>query len=85
MGYEETAYLLLFGELPDKRELEVFNHTLAKMRTLPKNFVRDIVMKGPSKDMMNTLSKSVLMLASYDPYSDDLSLPNVLRLSLIHI
>lgn len=79
LGYEETAYLLLFGQLPDKHELEVFNHTLARLRTLPKNFVRDIVMKGPSKDMMNTLSKSVLMLAAYDHNSDDLSLPNVLR------
>lgn len=79
MGYEEVAYLLLFGQLPNHQELETFNHMLAKLRTLPRNFVRDIVMKGPSKDMMYTLSKSVLMLAGYDHRADDLSLPNVLR------
>lgn len=79
MGYEEVAYLLLFGQLPNRQELETFNHMLAKLRTLPRNFVRDIVMKGPSKDMMYTLSKSVLMLAGYDHRADDLSLPNVLR------
>ncbi len=79
MGYEEVAYLLLFGQLPSRQELETFNHMLAKLRTLPRNFVRDIVMKGPSKDMMYTLSKSVLMLAGYDHRADDLSLPNVLR------
>lgn len=65
-GFEEIAYLLLFGELPDERELLSFQATLADSRTLPTNFVRDVIMKAPSKDMMNTLSRSVLTLASYD-------------------
>ena len=81
-GYEETAYLLLFGELPTKEELVDFQSLLAQSRTLPKNFVRDIVMKAPSKDMMNTLAKSVLMLAAYDSKADDTSIANVLRQSI---
>lgn len=79
MGFEETAYLLLFGQLPDKEELESFEKLIAKSRTLPTNFVRDVVMKAPSKDMMNTLARSVLTLASYDKNTDDTSIPNVLR------
>ncbi|MEG2117871.1 MAG: citrate/2-methylcitrate synthase, partial [Clostridia bacterium] len=77
-GYEEIAYLLLFGKLPYSSELDHFKTMISEARTLPKNFVRDVVMKAPSKDMMNTLSKSVLMLASYDNKCDDLTLNNVL-------
>ncbi len=81
-GFEEITYLLLFGSLPTKEELKDFNVLLAKYRTLPTSFVRDIIMKAPSRDMMNTLARSVLTLYSYDEYDDDTSIPNVLRQSL---
>lgn len=79
MGFEETAYLLLFGTLPTKEELAHFDEILKAQQSLPKNFVRDVVMKAPSRDMMNTLSRSVLTLYAYDTHADDTSLPNVLR------
>lgn len=78
-GFEEATYLLLFGELPDARELTDFKNLLANYRTLPTSFVRDIIMKAPSRDMMNTLARSVLTLYSYDEHADDISIPNVLR------
>lgn len=81
-GFEEITYLLLFGELPNKIELQDFSQLLAYYRTLPTSFVRDIIMKAPSKDMMNTLARSVLTLYSYDNRADDISIPNVLRQSL---
>ena len=78
-GFEETAYLLLFGQLPVKEQLEQFKQILNQYRTLPTNFVRDIILKAPTADMMNTLSRSVLTLYAYDEKSADTSLPNVLR------
>ena len=78
-GFEGTAYLLLFGKLPDKKELQEFTDMLCYFRSLPTNFVRDVVMKAPSKDIMNTLTRSILTLASYDEKASDISLPNVLR------
>ncbi len=78
-GFEEVTYLLLFGELPDEKELADFQELLAFYRTLPTSFVRDIILKAPSKDMMNTLARSVLTLYSYDDRADDTSIPNVLR------
>ena len=81
-GFEETVYLLLFGELPGKSELEGFCELLSDYRSLPTSFVRDIIMKAPSSDMMNTLARSVLTLYSYDDHADDVSVPNVLRQSL---
>ena len=78
-GYEEATYLLLFDKLPDAKELEMFKSLLASYRSLPTSFVRDIIMKAPSNDMMNTLARSVLTLYSYDDRADDTSLPNVLR------
>jgi len=78
-GYEEATYLLLFDKLPDAKELEMFKTLLASYRSLPTSFVRDIIMKAPSNDMMNTLARSVLTLYSYDDRADDTSLPNVLR------
>lgn len=81
-GFEEITYLLLFGSLPTKEELADFCSILAKYRTLPTSFVRDIIMKAPSRDMMNTLARSVLTLYSYDEFADDTSIPNVLRQSL---
>ena len=78
-GFEESTYLLLFGKLPTSEELTSFCQVLAKYRTLPTSFVRDIIMKAPSQDMMNTLARSVLTLYSYDDRADDISIPNVLR------
>ena len=78
-GFEETAYLLLFGALPTKKQLDDFKETMNRYRTLPTNFVRDIIMKGPTADMMNTLSRSVLTLYAYDEKGNDTSLANVLR------
>ncbi len=78
-GFEEVTYLLLFGSLPTEKELKDFKELLAGYRTLPTSFVRDIIMKAPSKDMMNTLARSVLTLYSYDEKANDTSLPNVLR------
>ena len=78
-GFEETTYLLLFGKLPTTQELDEFNALLGHYRSLPTSFVRDIIMKAPSHDMMNTLARSVLTLYSYDEAADDISIPNVLR------
>ncbi len=78
-GYEEATYLLLFDKLPNSEELESFKTLLSGYRSLPTSFVRDIIMKAPSNDMMNTLARSVLTLYSYDDRADDTSLPNVLR------
>ncbi|WP_369670919.1 citrate/2-methylcitrate synthase, partial [Enterococcus faecium] len=84
-GFEEIAYLLLFGELPKLSELQGFRQLLADKRTLPTNFVRDVIMKAPSADIMNSLSRSILTLASYDPQADDVSIENVLEQSLMLI
>ena len=78
-GFEEITYLLLFGELPTAKQLEDFHEMLVERRTLPPNFVRDVIMKAPSRDMMNSLSRSILNLYSYDAKADDTSIPNVLR------
>ena len=78
-GFEEIAYLLLFGELPSDKEFKEFKDELIERRTLPPNFVRDVIMKAPSRDMMNSLSRSILNLYSYDMKADDTSIPNVLR------
>lgn len=78
-GYERVSYLLLFGEMPDQDELRKFCELLSFYRTLPTSFVRDIIMKAPSGDMMNTLARSVLTLYSYDEAAEDISIPNVLR------
>jgi len=81
-GFEETAYLLLFSQLPNKEELEEFTKELANYRSLPKSFVRDMILKAPGKDMMNILSRCVLALYAYDDNPDDISIPNVLRQSM---
>ncbi|MBO4861407.1 MAG: citrate synthase, partial [Firmicutes bacterium] len=82
---EECAYLLLFGELPTKKELAEFSKVLAAARTLPRNFTRDVIMKAPSNDVMNSIIRSVLTLASYDKSALDTSMENVLRQSLMLI
>ena len=78
-GYEETAYLLLFGELPTKEELKNFQEMIGERRTLPPTVVRDVILKAPSRDMMNSIARSILQLYSYDDKADDTSIPNVLR------
>ncbi len=81
-GFEETVYLLLFGKLPNHSELDSFFKLLNTYRTLPTNFFRDVIMKAPSRDIMNSLAKSVLTLSSYDDKVNDISLPNVMRQSI---
>lgn len=81
-GFEEVTYLLMFGELPNSQKLHDFTQLLEQYRELPPSFVRDIIMKAPSKDMMNTLARSVLTLYSYDEKADDISIENVLRQGL---
>jgi len=78
-GFEETAYLLLFGALPNKKELRDFSELLAKFRILPPSFVRDFILKAPPHDMMNGLSRGVLTLYSYDSDPDNIEIANVLR------
>lgn len=86
-GFEETIYLLLFGKLPTASELKEFQHILVELRKLPRNFVRDVIMKNPSKDIMNTIARSILTLYSYDHNATDNSIENVLRqcLTLISV
>ncbi len=81
-GFEETTYLLIFGKLPTQEELKEFLGQIDYYRSLPTNFVRDVILKAPSKDMMNTLMRSVLTLYAYDDNPDDTSLDNVLRQSI---
>ena len=78
-GFEETAYLLLFGELPTAEQLYEFKEMMAQRRTLPPNFVRDVIMKATSNDMMNMIARCILNLYTYDNKADDTSIPNVLR------
>lgn len=80
--FEESAYLLLFGELPDAVQLEEFRHIIANCMELPTNFTRDVIMKAASADIMNSMTRSILTLASYDDRKDDLSIENVLRQSI---
>lgn len=81
-GFEEITYLLLFGNLPNADQLAEFTNMLGSFRRLPSSFVRDIVLKSPSNDLMNTISKCVLSLYAYDDFPNDTSVPNVLRQSL---
>ncbi|MDO4847229.1 MAG: citrate/2-methylcitrate synthase [Clostridiaceae bacterium] len=77
-GFEEATYLLLFGKLPDKAQLKEFASLLASLRTLPTNFTRDVIMKASGKDIMNSITRSVLTLAAYDDEASNLELSNVL-------
>ena len=78
-GFEETIYILLFGKLPDKNQLDEFKSVLVNYRELPVSFVRDFIMKAPSGDIMNCLARCVLALYSYDEKPDDTTIGNVLR------
>ena len=78
-GFEEVVYLLLFGSMPTAEELKNFKNLLVQYRTLPQNFVRDVILKAPSDDMMNSIARSVLTLFCYDDNPNDTSIENVLR------
>lgn len=78
-GFEKIAYLLLLGEMPDKDELKEFKKYIRDCRTLPNNFTRDVIMKAPSSDIMNSMTRSILTLASYDKNAIDTTIPNALR------
>ena len=78
-GFEKTAYLLLFGELPNEEELKEFSTILGNSRTLPTNFTRDVIMKAPSKDIMNSMTRSILTLASYDDKTSIATVENSVR------
>ena len=84
-GYENLAYLLLFGDLPDDEQSAEFIETLADVRELPTNFTRDVIMKAPGKDIMNSMTRSILTLASYDPYALTSDLSENLRQCLMLI
>lgn len=77
--FEESVYLLLFGELPNQQQLGEFKEQLAACMELQSHFARDVIMKAPSADIMNSMTRSVLTLASYDDKKDDLEISNVLR------
>lgn len=81
-GFEEIVYLLLFGEMPTVDQLTEFKALLVRYRTLPQNFVRDVILKAPSEDMMNSIARSVLTLFCYDTNPNDTSINNVLRQSI---
>jgi citrate synthase len=78
-GFEETVYLLLFGSLPTRSQLDAFCGLLGRMRALPGNFTEDMILKSPSSNIMNKLARSVLVGYSYDDRADDISIPNVVR------
>lgn len=78
-GFEKTAYLLIFGEMPNEQQLAEFNDILTECRTLPSNFTRDVIMKAPSKDIMNSMTKSILTLSSYDDDLASNSIDNCIR------
>ena len=79
MGFEKITYLLLMGELPSGKELKAFKEVMGNCRTLPSNFTRDVIMKAASADIMNSVTRSVLTLASYDKFAKDTSVANSLR------
>lgn len=79
MGFEKITYLLLMGELPGGEELQAFKEVMGNCRTLPSNFTRDVIMKAPSADIMNSVTRSVLTLASYDKRANDTSVSNSIR------
>ena len=81
-GFEEAAFLLLFGNLPTADQLEEFRDDLSLKRALPVTFIRDVILKAHSRDIMNSMTKSVLTLAAYDPQMSDCSIKNVLRQSM---
>ncbi len=82
LGFEKVAYLLLMGEMPDAEDYRKFRGLVGECRTLPTNFVRDVIMKAPTEDIMNSMTKSILTLSSYDKQAKDTSIENVIRQSI---
>lgn len=82
LGFEKIAYLLMFGELPNKREEAQFKKVIGECRSLPTNFTRDVIMKAPSSDIMNSMTRSILTLAAYDENAKDTSIANVVAQSI---
>ena len=81
-GFEETCYLLLFGDLPSRKELDIFQKQLAEFRILPKRFVHDAILKMPSQDIMNAMARSVLAMYTLDENPEDISIENILKQSM---
>lgn len=79
LGFEKIAYLLLMGEMPSAQEEQEFKDFIGKCRSLPTNFTRDVIMKAPSEDIMNSMTRSILTLASYDKNAKDIRVSNSLR------
>lgn len=79
LGYEKTAYLLLFGEMPDEEELDEFFNMLSRSRNLPTNFTKDVIMKAPGRDIMNSMTRSILTLASYDDMASSTEIGSCIR------
>lgn len=79
MGFEKIAYLLLMGEMPDEKQEKEFRDWIGRCRTLPTNFTRDVIMKASTEDIMNSMTRSILTLASYDENAKDISISNSLR------
>lgn len=84
-AYEHLAYLLLFGDLPNEKQAKDFIQILSESRNLPTNFTRDVIMKAPTKDIMNSMTRSILTLASYDKNAQETDLANVIRQSIMLI
>lgn len=84
-GFEKVAYLLLFGEKPTDKEYAEFTKIISENRTLPTNFTRDVIMKAPSKDIMNSMTRSILTLASYDENISSMALEDSIRQCLLLI
>ena len=82
-GFEKTAYLLIFGELPSDEQLAEFNDILSECRVIPSNFTRDVIMKAPSHDIMNSMTKSILTLSSYDENIASNDIDNCIRQCLM--
>lgn len=82
-GFEKTAYLLIFGELPTDEQLTEFNEILSECRVIPSNFTRDVIMKAPSHDIMNSMTKSILTLSSYDENLSSNDIDNCIRQCLM--
>ena len=82
-GYENLAYLLMFGDLPDEEQSRHFRKMMSDIRNLPTNFTKDVIMKAPTKDIMSSMTRSILTLASYDPHAQEISVENVVQQSMM--
>lgn len=81
-GFEEVVFLLLFGNLPNKAELQKFTEIIGEMRMLPEGFAEDMILKAPSSNIMNKMARSVLAMYSYDDNPDEITVENIIRQSM---